>query len=92
MSQSVEEVVAGVQNGVTIAAGIAEAAAPIVAVFNPGIGAAMTLLTPIAEKFIIKGGDLIVSFRQDLTPEQLVELLKASKSVNWPEVGSIERV
>lgn len=86
---TVEDIVQNVDTGVTIAADVALAAAPLIAIGKPEIGAAMQLLVPIAESFIIKGGNLIVQFRKDVTPTELIAALQASSSANWPTPPSI---
>ena len=77
------------QNGVSIAAADAEKLAPVVGIFNPGISAAMTLLTPLAATFLISAGQMVINFKTDMTPAQMVEALNASKSINWPVPPSI---
>ena len=84
--------IANIDQGVTIAADAAVLAAPIVsACGEPAIGAAMQILAPIAMQYIIKGGDLIISFRKDLTPGQLIAALQAAHSANWPEPPPITK-
>lgn len=78
------------ENGIEVAASAAETVAPIVGIFNPGMGEAIALLTPVAATFLVKGAELVVTFRQDMTPEQMIAALELSKSKNWPEVGSVE--
>lgn len=74
---------------ITIAAETAEGLAPIVGIFNPAIGTAIALLTPVAATFLIKADQLVITFKQDMTREQMVEALNASKSANWPTPPSI---
>lgn len=89
---SAQDTIKQIQDGVHIASTDAILAAPIVGVFNPGIGAAMTLLTPIAENFVVGTLGLVVTFKQDMTPAQMVEALQASKSAMWPTPPPIEAV
>jgi hypothetical protein len=86
---SVETNVAVFQSTVKIAAQDAVAMAPVVSLFNPGVGAAMTALAPVAAQFLVSSSQLIVNFRQDMTPQQMIDALTASKSVNWGAVPDL---
>jgi hypothetical protein len=84
---STEEVLA---QGVTILGTAAQAAAPIVGIYNPAAGAALGLLAPLAEKFILTELGTMVIWKTDMTKEQMIEALNASKSAMWPEVPPIQ--
>lgn len=86
------DLVTDIQTGVTVSASLAEAVAPIVAIYNPGAGAAMQLLAPVAEQFILRGVQLVVDFKKDMSTDDMIKALEASKSVNWGTPGSVEKV
>ena len=81
---TMESTIQNIGSGVTVLATDAQIAAPIVSIFHPGAGAAMAILAPMAASFIVKSGQMIIDWRKDMTPEEMVAALNASKSANWP--------
>ena len=88
---TVEEVIQNIDQGAQIAATMTQLAAPIVAATgNPAAAAVMSLTAPIAADFIVKLGELTIKFREDVSVEDLIKMLQASTSPNWPTPPSIE--
>lgn len=75
--------VTDIQNGIRVASNVAVAAAPIVSMYNPAVGAAMTVLAPVASEFLITQTQVLVTIRDDMTAEEMKEALVKSKSANW---------
>ena len=76
---SKQDVANAIIQGTEIAGSAAAIAAPIVAIYNPAVGAAMQLLAPMAEKFIITEVGVVIQFNSDMTLEQQKAALAASK-------------
>lgn len=78
-----------IKNGVEIASEVAQSAAPIVSIYNPAAGAALSILAPIAEKFLINELGIIAIWKKDMTKEEMIKALEQSKSEFWHEPGKI---
>ena len=78
------------KNGVTVLSAAAQSAAPIVSIYNPAAGAALSVLAPVVEKFIITEIGVVAIWKEDMTKDQMIKALQDSKSVNWGDPGSIE--
>lgn len=42
------------------------------------------IAAPIIKELVVEGGKLIMSLKDDVTQEQINQVLEASKSVSWP--------
>jgi hypothetical protein len=82
----------GIKTGTEVLSTAAQVAAPIVSVFNPAAGAAMAVLAPVAEKFIVTETGVLILWKTDMTKDEMIAALNASKSELWPEPSSIEPV
>ena len=45
------------------------------------------IAAPIIKELIVEGQKLIMTFKDDVTQEQINQVLEASKSVTWPELS-----
>lgn len=83
-------VMEGMKDGIEVSADVAEVVAPILSAIpaTAGIGAAMSLYAPIAEKFLVAGCNLFIKAKE-MTPEEMRTALEASKSKNWPKMESL---
>lgn len=72
-----------IQNGVTLAGDAAIIAAPVVAIYNPAVGAALATLAPVVENFILTETQVLMNLKADMTKDDMVKALQASKSANW---------
>lgn len=77
------QVLTGIQNGVTVASSLAAAAAPLVSVYNPAAGAALTILAPVVSEFVINQTQILITLNTDMTDEELKAALLKVKSANW---------
>jgi hypothetical protein len=75
---SKEDIANAIIQGTEVAASAATIAAPIVSIYNPAVGAAMQVLAPLAEKFIISEAGLIIQFKT-MSIEDQKAALAASK-------------
>ena len=76
-------VAANITNGVTIASSLATLAGPIVSLYNPAAGAALTLLAPVVSNFVLTETQVIVNLRTDMSKEDMIKALQESKSASW---------
>jgi hypothetical protein len=72
-----------IQNAVTIGSDLAVIASPIVSVYNPAAGAALALLAPVVSNFILTETQIILNLRTDMSKEDMIKALEASKSGTW---------
>lgn len=72
-----------IQNGVTLAGDAAVIAAPVVAIYNPAVGAALGILAPVVENFILTETQMLMNLKADMTKDDMVKALEASKSAHW---------
>lgn len=72
-----------VQDGILITGELAKAAAPIVSVYNPAAGAALAVLAPVVEQFLLSETQMLVTLKQNMTREQVMQALKDSTSDHW---------
>jgi uncharacterized membrane protein len=77
------------KNGVTVTGETATAAAPLVALFNPAAGAALGLLAPLAEKLLVSELGAYATWKANMTKDDVIKALEASKSSLWPTPPSI---
>lgn len=70
-------------NGITLTSQLAQAAAPIVSIYNPAAGAALATLSPIVSSFILTETQIILNLKKDMTKEEVIKALEESKSSNW---------
>ena len=89
MNDEILQFLEGVKTGATVLSQVAVAAAPIVGIYNPAAGAALGVLAPVAEKFILTEAGAIIIWKQNMTRDEMIEALKASKSANWGDPGPI---
>ena len=89
MNDEILQFLEGVKTGATVLSQVAAAAAPIVGIYNPAAGAALGVLAPVAEKFILTEAGAIIIWKQNMTRDEMIEALKASKSANWGDPGPI---
>ena len=80
MAMSKEELGNAIIQGTEVTGEIAAVAGPIVALYSPAAGAALTALAPFVEKFIISGVGMTLEFKTMTIDEQKAALL-ASKFV-----------
>ena len=73
-----EDVANAIIQGTELTAEAAAAAAPIVAIYNPAAGAAMQVLAPLAEKFIVSEAGMVIQFKA-MTVDEQKAALTASK-------------
>lgn len=71
------------ENGITVTSQLAQAAAPIVSLYNPAAGAALSILAPVVSSFILSETQMILNLKQEMTKEEVMKALEASKSANW---------
>lgn len=43
------------------------------------------ILAPVAKQVAIEGAQLVATFREDLTQEQIRKSIELSKSASWPD-------
>lgn len=79
----------GVKTGATVLSQVAVAAAPIVGIYNPAAGAALGVLAPVAEKFVLTEAGAIIIWKQNMTKDEMIQALQASRSANWGDPGPI---
>lgn len=72
-----------IENGIAITGDLAKAAAPIVSVYNPAAGAALAVLAPVVEQFLISETQILLELKKGMTREDMIEALKASTSDHW---------
>lgn len=72
-----------IQNGVALAGDAAVIAAPIVSIYNPAVGAALGILAPVVENFILTETQMLMNLKQDMTKDDMIKALEASKSAHW---------
>jgi hypothetical protein len=74
-------------NAVTIESSLAQAAAPIVGVYNPAAGALLATLAPtlgpLISSFILTETQVIVNLNSGMSRADMIKALQASKSVSW---------
>ena len=68
-----------VQNGVQVAAGLAQAVAPIVSIYNPAVGAALAAFAPVVSEFILTETQVIMNLQKDMTKDEMVAALQQMK-------------
>lgn len=71
------------ENGITVTSQLAQAAAPIVSIYNPAAGAALSILAPVVSSFILTETQMILNLKQEMTKEEVIKALEVSKSANW---------
>jgi len=74
---------ANIQNGVAVASSLATVAAPIVAIYNPAAGAALSILAPVVSNFILSESQILITLNTEMTKEEMIKALQESKSINW---------
>lgn len=70
-------------NTVTVTSQLAQAAAPIVSIYNPAAGAALSILAPVVSSFILTETQMILNLKKDMSYEEVISALEKSKSINW---------
>ena len=75
-----EEIANAIIQGTEVTASAAAIAAPILALYNPAAGAALGILAPLAEKFIISEAGMVIQFKA-MTVDEQKAALTASKFV-----------
>jgi len=90
--QQVIDFMGGVKTGATVLSDAAQIAAPIVSMYNPAAGLALSALAPVAEKFIMTEAGAIIIWKTNMTKDEMIAALNASKSINWGTPDSIEVV
>ena len=78
MPASKEDVINAIIQGTEVTASAAALAAPIISIYNPAAGAALQVLAPFVEKFIISEAGMIIQFKS-MTIEEQKAALVASK-------------
>lgn len=82
-----------VANTVTLTSQLAQVAAPIVSIYNPAAGALLSsiaaTLGPIISSFIVSETEIIVKWNTDMSKDEMIKVLEASKSANWGPVEPI---
>jgi hypothetical protein len=53
---------------------------------NPATMQLLAALIPLTEEVIVRGVNIVATFKADITAGQLAESLEKSKSANWPAV------
>jgi hypothetical protein len=82
----------GIKTGTEVLSGVAQVAAPLVGLYNPAAGLALGALAPVAEKFIVTETGVLILWKTDMTKEEMVAALNASKSAFWPVPPSIDPI
>lgn len=72
-----------IQDGIVLTGETAKIAAPIVAMYNPAAGAALAVLAPVVERFLLSETQMLIELRQNMTREQVAEALRNSTSDHW---------
>jgi hypothetical protein len=84
-----------IANGVTITSAMAQQAAPIVSLYNPGAGALLAtlapLLGPIVADFVLTETDVFVRLNGNMSKEDMIKTLRESKSAMWGDMPSLEK-
>ena len=92
-ANTVKSIGAGLANAVTIEASLAQAAAPLVGVYNPAAGALLAMLAPalgpLVSNFILSETQVIVNLNSGMSRDDMIKALQASKSVNWEAEGAM---
>lgn len=44
------------------------------------------VLAPVARDILVEGSKLVVTLRENLTHEEILQSLELSKSANWPQL------
>lgn len=73
-----DDIANAIIQGTEVAADAAAMAAPVVSIYNPAAGAAMQLLAPLVEKFIVSEAGMVIQFKV-MTVEEQKAALTASK-------------
>jgi hypothetical protein len=74
-----------INQGVEIASELAQIAAPFVSIAFPAEGAAMAAIAPLVKSMVVKEGQIIANMNTSMSRDDLISVLEASKSVNWPK-------
>lgn len=74
MAASKEDVVNAIIQGTEVTADLATMVAPIVAIYNPAAGAALQVLAPFVEKFIVSEAGMVLQFKAMSIEEQRAAL------------------
>lgn len=53
---------------------------------NPATLQLVAALIPVAEEVIIRGVNVVATFKADITADKLADALQQSKSANWPKL------
>lgn len=53
---------------------------------NPATLQLIIAMLPVAERLVIEGGKIVATLRADLTADEMIAALEASKSANWPKL------
>jgi len=75
-----ESIANAIIQGTELTAEAAAVAAPIVAIYNPAAGAAMQVLAPLVEKFIVSEAGMVLQFKV-MTIDEQKAALTASKFI-----------
>lgn len=43
-------------------------------------------LAPVAQQLIIEGGKLIIEMKKEMTTDEMIKALEASRSTAWPQL------
>jgi len=91
----IQEVGTNIATGVTITSEMAQAAAPIVSLYNPGAGALLAtlapMLGPIVSSFVLTETGVFVNLKSSMTKDDMIKALEASKSAGWGVMPSLDK-